>query len=211
MGPWLRGMAIFLAAFSTATARAQEEQPRAHPPDQSAGEQKPSAADQELLRLRKQVADLQAQLDQQRAEQAAAQQRQQQQIEALRQQAEAVAARGRAIEENRRLRIQWWNQAGEVLADADVSMMGGFADVGGQIEAARSLLARASGDAAGYGYAREASNGRAALNSLDSVEDRLVNGDLAGARTDLYYAVNYAVAARTLARSSSQPLYEPAP
>ncbi|MGC4114695.1 MAG: hypothetical protein QM765_08815 [Myxococcales bacterium] len=114
MGPWLRGMAIFLAAYSTATARAQEEQPRTHPPDQAARQQKAPAADQELVRLRKELADLKAQLDQQRADQAAAGQRQQQQIEALRQQAEAVAARGRAIEENRRARIQWWNQAGKL-------------------------------------------------------------------------------------------------
>ncbi|MGC4114694.1 MAG: hypothetical protein QM765_08810 [Myxococcales bacterium] len=72
-------------------------------------------------------------------------------------------------------------------------------------------MSRASQDAAGYGYSREASNGRAALDSLVDADDRLSNRDLAGARVAINYAVDYVVTARSLARSSAQPLYEPAP
>ncbi|MBI5546794.1 MAG: hypothetical protein HY901_23170 [Deltaproteobacteria bacterium] len=166
---------------------------------------------QELARLRQRVAELEQQQQAQASSQQEQADQQARQIEALRQSAAAVAQRGRAIEENRLARVAWYGEAGAALGNADLIMMGGSFAVGPLVESARALLERAGGDAAGFSSAQEASNARGALAALQGVEYALAQSDLANARVALLSAVQYTVAARSLARSAPHPLYAPPP
>lgn len=206
MGPWLRRFLVLLTALSTATARAQGEQPRSRP-----AQSQPDPAQQRIGQLEQQIARLQAELDRLRADQRAAAAAQQRRLDDLQRQTEEVAERGRALEENRRLRLTWWSQAlGAILAANDV-LATGSSDVAGLLGGARSLAEQAASGASGFGSAREAAQGRDALTALDDVAGWIGQGDLAHARHSAALAAQAVEAARSIAQGAAAPLYLPAP
>lgn len=229
MGPWLRLLVFLLAALSTEMARAQQEQPRSYlsTPEPSVSEPAPGYEEGgvQAAELQQQVVDLQDSLRalaaesqgaaQQNAERIARLEQQladtQQQLAEAEQQQAAIAARGRALEENRRLRAAWFGQAGNAMVRAENVLAYGSSEVGGLVDDARDLLQRASDDAARNGNSVEAASGQAALEGLDGAVRELDQGNLGGARVDFIYAFGRAFAASATADTYSQPLYVQTP